>query len=137
MSFSFTQFADALRGGAEISAKDVLAARQWAWNDGGVSVAEADSIFELNRLAKSRSREWVEFVVEALTEGRVWTTLGDFVSQSLSLLSHPSLPMSGTKRTSAMSSRSYSSSSRRVTRMSSCARGSLPTGMTIRAPILS
>jgi hypothetical protein len=68
MSFSFTQFADALRGGAEISAKDVLAARQWAWNDGGVSVAEAESIIQLNRLAKTGSREWTEFFVEALTE---------------------------------------------------------------------
>jgi len=68
MGFSFTQFADALRGGAGISAKDVLAARQWAWNDGGVSVAEAESLLELNRLAKTGSRDWNEFVVEALCE---------------------------------------------------------------------
>ena len=68
MSFSFSDFAEALKNGAEISAEDVLAVRRWAWGDGGISAAEAEAIFELNDLAKNRSDEWVDFFVEALTD---------------------------------------------------------------------
>ena len=68
MTFSFSNFADALRGGAAISPQDVLAARQWAWSDGGITAAEADVIFELNGLASDASAEWVDFFVEALSE---------------------------------------------------------------------
>ncbi|MGE5721735.1 MAG: hypothetical protein ACM3YM_04670 [Sphingomonadales bacterium] len=68
MTFSFSGFAEALKAGATISADDVLAARRWAWSDGGISAAEAEAIFELNGLARDRSNEWVDFFVEALTE---------------------------------------------------------------------
>ena len=68
MSFSFSNLADAAKGGKAISAEDVLAARRWAWGDGGISGAEAETIFELNRLAGERAPEWVDFFVEALSE---------------------------------------------------------------------
>lgn len=68
MSFSFSNLADAVRAGQTISAEDVLAARRWAWGDGTISEAEAEAIFELNRLSGERSAEWVDFFVEALTE---------------------------------------------------------------------
>lgn len=68
MTFSFSNMADAMKAGGSISAEDVLAARRWAWSDGGISAAEAETIFELNRLAGDRSSEWVDFFVEALTE---------------------------------------------------------------------
>lgn len=68
MSFSFNDFAEALKNGAEISSEDVLEARRWAWSDGVVSPAEAQGIFELNGLAKDRSPEWVDFFVEALND---------------------------------------------------------------------
>ena len=50
---------------------------------------------------------------------------------------HPSSPSSGTNRTSARSSRRYSFCEIRVTRTSSCARWSAPTGITSRPPIFS
>ncbi|HJQ18512.1 MAG TPA: hypothetical protein VJ859_16110 [Allosphingosinicella sp.] len=68
MSFSFSNFADALRTGAAIAPQDVVAARQWAWSDGGITAAEADIIFELNGLAKDASAAWIDFFVEALSE---------------------------------------------------------------------
>jgi hypothetical protein len=68
MSFSFSDFAEALKAGAEISADDVLAVRRWAWDDGSISAAEAEAIFELNDLATKPSAEWVDFFVEALTD---------------------------------------------------------------------
>ena len=68
MTFCFESFADALRTGAPISAEDVLGARRWAWSDGGISPAEAETIFELNHLAQDPPAEWVDFFVEAITQ---------------------------------------------------------------------
>ena len=50
---------------------------------------------------------------------------------------HPSAPTNGTKRTSASSSVVYSCSLTRTTRISSCSRRSVPTGITNRPPIFS
>ena len=68
MTFSFANLADALKSGAPISPEDVLAARRWAWSDGGISPPEAETIFELNKLAREPSAEWIDFFVEALNE---------------------------------------------------------------------
>jgi hypothetical protein len=68
MTYSFLDVAEAVKAGEPISAEHVLAARRWAWGDGGISATEAESIFELNRLAAERSPEWVDFFVEAITE---------------------------------------------------------------------
>src|SRR5688572_6913792 len=68
MSFSFSDFTAALKGGAPISAEDVLEIRRWVWPDGSVSEAEAEVVFELNRLAGDPSPEWTSFFVEAMTE---------------------------------------------------------------------
>ena len=68
MSFSFQDFAGALKAGTPTSAEDVLAARRWAWSDGGISPAEAETIFELNHLTRDASPEWIDFFVEALNE---------------------------------------------------------------------
>lgn len=68
MTFSFSDFAAALKAGARISADDVLAVRRSVWPDGAVSDAEAEAVFELNRLARDPAPEWTAFFIEAMTE---------------------------------------------------------------------
>lgn len=68
MTFSFDRFATALRNGDGLSAEDVLAARRWAWEDGAVSQAEAETLFELDRLIDDSDRKWCDFFVEAMNE---------------------------------------------------------------------
>ena len=68
MSFSFSDFAAALKSGAQISAEDVLAVRRFVWPDGAVSDDEAEVIFELNRLAGDPGPEWKAFFIEAMCE---------------------------------------------------------------------
>lgn len=68
MGFSFSDFAAALKGGARLSADDVLAVRRSVWPDGKVSDAEAESLFALNRLAADPAPEWSDFFVEALCD---------------------------------------------------------------------
>lgn len=68
MSFSHSDFAGAFRAGARISADDVLALRRQVWPDGAVSEAEAETLFELNRLAGDADPEWADFLIEAMTE---------------------------------------------------------------------
>lgn len=68
MSFSFSDFAAALRAGAAISAEDVLAVRRCVWPDGAVSAEEAEALFALNRSAGDRAREWDDFFAEAMTD---------------------------------------------------------------------
>src|SRR5688572_24872383 len=68
MSFSFSDFAAALKAGTRISAEDVLAVRRWVWPDGSVSDDEAEVIFELNRLASDPGPEWTSFFVEAMCD---------------------------------------------------------------------
>jgi len=68
MSFSYPDFAAALKAGAPISAEDVLAVRRWVWPDGSVSAAEAEALFELNRSAKDAAPEWADFFVEAMVD---------------------------------------------------------------------
>ena len=68
MTFSYADFASSLKTGARISAADVLAVRRWAWPDGAISDAEAEAVFELNRLARETDPEWTAFFVEAMTE---------------------------------------------------------------------
>ena len=68
MSFSYSDFAAALKAGAPISAEDVLAVRRWVWPDGSVSAAEAEALFELNRTAKESAPEWSAFFIEAMVD---------------------------------------------------------------------
>lgn len=68
MSFSFSDFAAALKAGARISADDVLAVRRWVWPDGKVSDDEAGALFALNRLAADPAPEWPDFFLEALCD---------------------------------------------------------------------
>ena len=68
MNFSFSEFASALKNGAEISAEDVLAVRRFVWPDGSVSDDEAEVIFELNRPASEPGPEWKAFFIEAMCE---------------------------------------------------------------------
>jgi hypothetical protein len=68
MSFSYSDFAAALKAGASISAEDVLAVRRWVWPDGTVSAEEAEALFELNRSAQGSAPEWADFFLEAMTD---------------------------------------------------------------------
>ena len=67
MSFSYSDFAAAL-GGKAISTADVLEVRRWVWPDGSIALAEAEAVFELNRLAGASAPEWGDFFIEALTD---------------------------------------------------------------------
>ena len=68
MTFQFDHFAAAVRAGGEISARDTLALRQWAWGDGVLSQRDAQALFELNTHAGSKDPEWVKFFTEALCD---------------------------------------------------------------------
>jgi hypothetical protein len=68
MSFSFSDFAAALKSGASMSAEDVLAVRRTVWPDGKISDEEARALFEVNRLARDPAPEWGEFFLEALCD---------------------------------------------------------------------
>lgn len=68
MSFSYSDFAAALKAGARISAEDVLALRRQVWPDGSIADAEAETLFELNRLAGESDPEWTAFLIEAVTD---------------------------------------------------------------------
>ena len=68
MSFSYSDFAAALKAGAPIAAEDVLAVRRWVWPDGCVSAEEAEALFELNRSARDSAPEWDSFFVEAIVD---------------------------------------------------------------------
>ncbi|MFC3310989.1 hypothetical protein [Blastomonas aquatica] len=50
-----------------LGADETLALRRTVWPDGEISAAEADILFELNRVSSEPSREWVDFFVEAIT----------------------------------------------------------------------
>ncbi|HEX8223062.1 MAG TPA: hypothetical protein VF605_04500 [Allosphingosinicella sp.] len=68
MTFSFSDFSSALKGGATLSAQDVLALRREVWPDGAVARAEAEAIFELHRLALEPAPEWGDFFIEAIAD---------------------------------------------------------------------
>ena len=68
MTFVFSELAGALKAGGSITVDNVLEARRSVWADGAISLPEAEAIFELNQLCDGPAPEWVDFVVEALTE---------------------------------------------------------------------
>lgn len=68
MTFSFTDFAHAVRAERRVAPEQVLAARRWAWADGVISPDEAETIFELHHLVAEPSSDWTDFFVEALTD---------------------------------------------------------------------
>ena len=68
MSFQFDHFAAAVRAGGEISARDTLALRQWAWSDGLLSQRDAQALFELNSHARSTDPEWITFFTQTLCD---------------------------------------------------------------------
>ncbi|MGZ8286290.1 MAG: hypothetical protein ACXW27_07670 [Allosphingosinicella sp.] len=68
MSFSFSDFSSALEAGGAISPGDVLEIRRAVWPDGVVARAEAETIFELHRLANDPGPEWSAFLIEAIAD---------------------------------------------------------------------
>jgi hypothetical protein len=68
MSFSFTDFAAALKAGQRLSAEDVLAVRRQVWPDGRISDDEARALFKVDRLARDPAPEWADFFLEALCD---------------------------------------------------------------------
>jgi hypothetical protein len=67
MSFEFKHFAASVKAGAPITERDTLALRQWSWADGVISKPEAEALFDLNTVGKSRSPEWIDCFVEAIS----------------------------------------------------------------------
>ncbi|HYG28789.1 MAG TPA: hypothetical protein VD887_01090 [Allosphingosinicella sp.] len=68
MTFSFPDLARALKDGAAISAEDVLAVRREVWPDRSISEAEAETLFEFNRLARDADPAWRDFFLEAMCD---------------------------------------------------------------------
>ncbi|HEX8654212.1 MAG TPA: hypothetical protein VF693_03185 [Allosphingosinicella sp.] len=68
MTFPFPDLARSLKDGAAISADDVLAVRREVWPDGSISEAEAEALFELNRLAGDADPAWPDFFLEAICD---------------------------------------------------------------------
>jgi hypothetical protein len=67
MSFEFKHFAASVKAGAPITDRDTLALRQWSWADGTMSKPEAEALFDLNRIGKSRAPEWIDCFVKAIS----------------------------------------------------------------------
>lgn len=68
MSFSFSDFSSSLEAGGAIGPRDVLAIRRAVWPSGAVARGEAETIFELHRLARVTSLEWCDFLIEAIAD---------------------------------------------------------------------
>lgn len=68
MSFSFSDFSATLKAGGRVTAEDVVAVRREVWPDGAISAEEAESLFELHRLASDPGPEWADFFIEAMCE---------------------------------------------------------------------
>lgn len=68
MSVHFGELAKKVGANGTVSAEEILVLRREAWPDGRISQAEAEAIFALDRQLESKSSEWVDFFVEALSE---------------------------------------------------------------------
>ena len=68
MSVHFGELAKKVGANGTVSAEEILVLRREAWPDGRISHAEAEAIFALDRQLESKSSEWVDFFVEALSE---------------------------------------------------------------------
>jgi hypothetical protein len=66
MSQDFASLSAAIKAKGEITDTDTLAVRRVVWPDGVLQPHEVDEIFALNTACEKRSRDWVDFFVEAL-----------------------------------------------------------------------
>ena len=66
MTMNFPELAKQAAADGSISADEVLALRRVAWPDGMIDAAEADAILAINDLISGKSREWTDFLVEAV-----------------------------------------------------------------------
>ena len=68
MTINFPELARQAAADGMITADEVLALRRAAWPDGVISTEEADAILAINDLVSDKSREWSDFLVEAVCE---------------------------------------------------------------------
>ncbi|WP_226015929.1 hypothetical protein [Novosphingobium sp. FKTRR1] len=68
MSLHFRALADQAVADGTITPDEVLALRREAWPDGVIDPGEADAILTLNDHVTAPTREWTDFVVEAIGE---------------------------------------------------------------------
>jgi len=68
MSINFPELARQAAADGMITADEVLALRRAAWPDGVISTEEADAILAINDLVSDKSRDWSDFLVEAVCE---------------------------------------------------------------------
>lgn len=68
MTINFPELARQAAADGMITADEVLALRRAAWPDGVISTEEADAIFAINDLVTDKSRDWSDFLVEAVCE---------------------------------------------------------------------
>jgi hypothetical protein len=68
MTINFPELANQAAADGAISADEVLALRRVAWPDGKIDADEAEAILAINDLVVEKSREWTDFLVEAIGE---------------------------------------------------------------------
>lgn len=68
MSMHFREIAEQAAADGAISAEDILALRRASWDNGTISMEEADAIFMVNDRIGEHSPEWSDFFVEAIGE---------------------------------------------------------------------
>ena len=68
MTMYFRNLADKAAADGEISIEEVMGFRADAWKDGAIDDGEVAAMFDLNDHLQSRSPEWVDFFVEAVSD---------------------------------------------------------------------
>jgi hypothetical protein len=67
VTFQFSDFVASTGVDGSISAEDILALRRVVWADGLINAPEIEGIFAINARLTDSSREWSDFLVEAVT----------------------------------------------------------------------
>ncbi len=66
MTMNFPDLAKQAAADGSISTDEVLALRRVAWPDGVIGTDEAEAILAINDLVSDKSRDWADFLVEAV-----------------------------------------------------------------------
>ena len=68
MTINFPEMAKQAAADGAISADEVLALRRAAWPDGVINAEEADAMLTINDRVSSKSPDWADFLIEAVSE---------------------------------------------------------------------
>ncbi|WP_298195178.1 hypothetical protein [Novosphingobium sp.] len=68
MTINFPELARQAAADGAITAEEVLALRRAAWPDGRIDQTEAEAILAINDVVSAKGPEWIDFLVEAVSE---------------------------------------------------------------------